>query len=65
MRTSTTDPTAGQTARAIALDPKASPPIVDPTDPRYGGASAHGRATAGELPRIVDPTDPACGDLAG
>jgi hypothetical protein len=33
---SVTDPTAGERARQIRLDPARPQPILDPTDPRYG-----------------------------
>ena len=58
MRTSTSDPTAGETARAIREDPGAPRPIADPTDARY---EHRAEATPGENPRVVDPTDPECG----
>jgi hypothetical protein len=60
MRPPTTDPTAGETARAIRLDPEASAPIADPTDPRYGDIPRAAESAA-RVTRIVDPTDPACG----
>ncbi len=61
MRTSTSDPTAGVTARAIRQDPGAPRPIADPTDPRYEHAPEQAQATEGVEQRIVDPTDPECG----
>jgi hypothetical protein len=36
MRPRNSDPTAGETARATALNPAASRPIGDPTDPACG-----------------------------
>jgi hypothetical protein len=38
VRPTHTDPTAGETARAIRLNPAVSRPIADPTNPRYGAA---------------------------
>ena len=61
MRTPTSDPTAGETARAIREEPGAARPIADPTDPRYEHAHQEPETSAGENPRIVDPTDPECG----
>ena len=57
MRPTNMDPTAGETARAIRLDPGATRRIDDPTDPRYGDRS---RMHAGEAPQVFDPTDPVC-----
>jgi len=65
MRPRNSDPTAGETARATALNPAASRPIGDPTSPRYGAAPLMARVLAGGSPRIVDPTDPACGEGTG
>jgi hypothetical protein len=31
------DPTAGERARRLSLDPERPEPILDPTDPRSGG----------------------------
>ena len=61
MRTPTSDPTAGETARAVREDHGALRPIADPTDPRYEHAPHEASAPAGAEPRIVDPTDPECG----
>ena len=64
MRTPTLDPTAGETARAIHLDPGAIRHIGDPTDPRYGQPSVEARASIGDAQRILDPTNPGWRDLA-
>jgi hypothetical protein len=55
-----TDPTGGETARAIRTDPTLAEPVLDPTDPRYGQLSPQtGESEAGQ---ILDPTDPACSE---
>lgn len=33
---SLSDPTAGQRAQRVRLWPEVPPPVLDPTDPRYG-----------------------------
>jgi hypothetical protein len=58
MRTTNLDPTAGETARAIRLDPDAIHRVGDPMDPHYGDPS---RVGAGDEARIFDPTSPVCG----
>lgn len=57
MRRPTTDPTAGERARAISADPGAPQPIVDPTDPRHRKPSTDPRPGNGES-QVFDPTDP-------
>jgi hypothetical protein len=61
MRGPNLDPTAGERARAIAAQPGAFHPIMDPTDPRYREASrTSSRSTTGARP-IFDPTNPEYG----
>lgn len=60
MRPTNLDPTAGETARAIRLDPEAIRRVADPMDPHYGDPSRVGADEA----RIFDPTDPVCGGTA-
>ena len=62
MRPTNLDPTAGETARTIRLDPGAIRRISDPTDPRYGDPSVKSRTRAGEEPLVFDPTSPVCED---
>lgn len=61
MRPATLDPTAGERARALRVDPLAQQ-ILDPTDPRYS-ASALEVAALLNTHRVLDPTDPECGQL--
>ncbi len=49
------DPTAGERAREIALNPDLPHAIVDPTDPRCG------RFAEPESALVLDPTDPRAG----
>jgi hypothetical protein len=63
MRPRTTDPTAGETARAIGLNPAAVRRIGDPTNRRYRNTPPGHRNLAADWPRIVDPTDLACGQF--
>ncbi len=56
MRTPTLDPTAGERARTMRLDPGASHPVTDPTDPRYGRLPLQARELGGRVGRVVDPT---------
>ena len=76
MRASDNDPTAGETARTMRLDPGADRPVTDPTNPRYGRPARQARKVGGRVGRVadpplssevggrvghvVDPTDPAC-----
>jgi hypothetical protein len=61
MRPPTSDPTAGERARAIGAYPAAVHPIPDPTDPRVGAFPGDAKQRGSRARRIVDPTDPACG----
>jgi hypothetical protein len=56
MRMPSLDPTAGERARTIQLNPSASPRITDPTDPRYGRWPLPARELGGRVGRVVDPT---------
>ena len=76
MRTPTFDPTAGERARTMRVDPDAAHRVTDPTDPTYGTLPlqtreiggrvgrvvdpTRARAIGGRVGRVVDPTDPAC-----
>lgn len=62
MRPTTTDPTAGKRARRIRAFQGMPQRIVDPTDPRCRGDSAHGVNET--RPLIFDPTNPRCEELA-
>jgi hypothetical protein len=57
------DPTAGRTARDIALRPGFRRHVTDPTDPNCGGVASAPVAGAGSHARIpvVDPTDSRAG----
>jgi hypothetical protein len=55
------DPTAGERARQIRLNPGVSQPIPDPTDPHYDDSPGTSPGQYADGDRIVDPTDPACG----
>lgn len=59
MRPPNLDPTAGERARALRLDPDADYGVTDPTNPRYGQPSDP-EELDGPPGRVVDPTDPAC-----
>jgi hypothetical protein len=61
MRRATFDPTAGERARHIQENPRVSPPIVDPTDPRWGKLSPDDHAQVREATPVADPTDPEYG----
>ncbi len=61
MRPPILDPTAGERARALRLDPDAPTSVLDPTDPRYGEFRETSGDRPGDLGPIVDPTDPNCG----
>lgn len=61
MSAATLDPTAGERAREIRLNPGTPWPITDPTNPRHGSLSLDRREPAGDAPRIFDPTDAECG----
>ncbi len=63
MRTPTLDAIAGQTARELRAHPAAPRPILDPTDPRFGGRLHDARGPVGDPARIFDPTDPEYGEL--
>jgi hypothetical protein len=76
MRVPDLDPTAGETAQTVRLDPDADPRITDPTNPRNGRPARRTRELGGRVGRaadpirtrqvggrvgyVVDPTDPAC-----
>jgi hypothetical protein len=69
MRAPTLDPTAGERARRLRLEPDSEPRVTDPTNPRYGRLGGHvgrrvdptdTRQVGGRVGRVVDPTDPAC-----
>jgi hypothetical protein len=62
MRPPTLDPTAGETARASRLHPRAPERVADPTDARYGELLSDAWQHASDAPRTVDPTNPACGE---
>ena len=62
MRGATSDPTAGERARAIREHPETPQAVVDPTDPVCGDTSGQVPDPTGVARRIVDPTDPACGE---
>ena len=62
MRVPNLDPTAGETARTVRLDPDAEHPVTDPTNPRYGAPTFHTRELGGRVGHVVDPTDPACAE---
>ncbi len=64
MRLPTSDPTAGERARAMRVDPEAAHRVTDPTDPRFGRLPLQVRERAAPAYRIVDPTDPECGTRA-
>jgi hypothetical protein len=54
MRVPTLDPTAGERARRMRLEPDAEHRVTDPTNPRYGRPT---RELGGHVGRRVDPTD--------
>lgn len=60
MRLPTLDPTAGERARAMSLDPEVAQPLTDPTDPRFGEVPLAIRGRTGRAKRVFDPTDPEC-----
>ncbi len=61
MRPPILDPTAGERARELRLNPDAPPQIPDPTDPDYGRVPQLQEGRLADAARVVDPTDPACG----
>jgi len=56
MRVPDFDPTAGETARRMRVDPEAEKPVTDPTNPRYGAPAAQSRELGGRVGRATDPT---------
>jgi hypothetical protein len=56
MRAPPNDPTAGEMARTMRLDPGADRPVTDPTNPRYGRPARQAREVGGRVGRVVDPT---------
>jgi hypothetical protein len=76
MRVPTLDPTAGERARRMRLEPDIEHRVTDPTNPRYGRPPFPTRELGGRVGRrvdptetrhlggrvgwVVDPTDPAC-----
>jgi hypothetical protein len=58
MRPVTSDPTAGERARAIRTQPAAAQPILDPMDRRYGELRLDDPAAGAQAGVILDPTDP-------
>ncbi len=68
MRQPNFDPTAGETARAVNLDPAADPRVTDPMSPSYGRRSSRVRELGGHVGRVIDPTeaaDPVVGGHVG
>jgi hypothetical protein len=56
MQLPTSDPTAGQRARRMRLNPDAAHLVTDPTNPRYGRPLLRTRELGGHVGRAVDPT---------
>jgi hypothetical protein len=57
----TLDPTAGETARAVAQHLAATYPVQDPTSPLCGQVASDSGVRETATYGIVDPTSPACG----